>query len=269
MNITFSTCFYVLNSKFEPHIYVQWMNNFISIVQNFYLVIYTDEKSFSLIPSSAKENKNICIVIKNLNEFHCYKWKEQWIMNHTKNDLLREKICWEVNMLWSEKLWFVLNTKNSQYFKEETPFYGWCDIGYFRNNHNNTHTNLLQNKWPNLKKINKDKIYYACICNDKYTINTLCEYIQNKNSHGLPNIPIPPNQNSIAGGFFILFKDLIQEWCNTYENKLQKYFDNNYLIKDDQIILADCIFTEPEKFQLVFENDYNFDNWFLFQRYLL
>ena len=49
MSITLSSCFYVIKSKFDPKIYVEWMNNFISIVNNFNLVIYTDENSVKYI----------------------------------------------------------------------------------------------------------------------------------------------------------------------------------------------------------------------------
>ena len=49
MYITFSSCFYIIKSKFEPSIYIQWMNNFISIVNKFNLVIYTDENSCKYI----------------------------------------------------------------------------------------------------------------------------------------------------------------------------------------------------------------------------
>ena len=38
MLITFSSCFYIIDSKFEPTKYIEWMRNFISIVNNFNLV---------------------------------------------------------------------------------------------------------------------------------------------------------------------------------------------------------------------------------------
>jgi hypothetical protein len=49
---------------------------------------------------------------------------------------------------------------------------------------------------------------------------------------------------------------------------LKKYFENDYLVKDDQIILANCILDEDlrEHFTLFTESNYAFDNWFMFQR---
>ena len=43
--ITFSTCFYVLKSKFSVETYLTWINNLLSVVNNFNLVIYTNKES--------------------------------------------------------------------------------------------------------------------------------------------------------------------------------------------------------------------------------
>jgi len=268
MQITFSSCFYIIKSKFEPDIYINWMNNFISIVNNFNLVIYTDEYSSKYIDT--RDNPRIKIIIKPIEDFYNYKYEEYWIKNHEKNNLLKDRIEWKINMLWSEKIWFVNETIKNNYF--DTDFHGWCDIGYFRNNRYDIHTNNLFN-WANEKKINslnKNTIYYAIINNDDNYIIFLNNLINNKNEIGLPIDPIPSVQISIAGGFFILHQDKIDWWCQTYENKLKLYFENEYLVKDDQIILIDCVLSNDNKneFNLIKEKDPRFDNWFLFQRFL-
>jgi hypothetical protein len=266
MSITFSSCFYIIKSKFDPSIYVSWMNNLISIVNNFNLVIYSDDNSSKYI--NTKGNPKIKVVIKPLENFNNYKYKEFWIRNHNKNILLNSVSCWELNMLWSEKIWFVKDTIERKIF--ETDFYGWCDIGYFRNRTNDIHTSKLTN-WGNNKNViqnNINKICYACINNDNNYINYLYQTVNNKNSNDLPIKAIPAHQNSIAGGFFFLYKDKIDWWTNTYDTKLQLYFKNNYLVKDDQIILVDCILSNLDKFTLFRENAGNLDNWFMFQRIL-
>lgn len=266
MSITFSSCFYIIKSKFDSDTYVQWMSNFLSIVNNFHLVIYTDETSCKYI--NTKENKNIRIVIKPIDQFYNYKFKENWIENHEKNILLNDKSCWELNMLWSEKIWFVKETAERNYFG--TDLYGWCDIGYFRNRPYDLNICLLSN-WPcksKLMEFSKDKIHYACINNNDNFINYLHKLINDKNEYGLPKQSIPPYQNSIAGGFFIIHKDLIDWWTETYNTKLELYFKHNYLVKDDQIILVDCILSNLERFTLYRENNRCFDNWFMFQRIL-
>jgi hypothetical protein len=242
------------------------MTNFLSIVNQFNLVIYTDDNSVKHIPNIANINPRIKIIIKPLEKFYNYKYKDFWIKNHTKNILLNDKSSWELNMLWSEKIWFVKETIDQNYF--ETDYYGWCDIGYFRNRPEDIHTNFLSN-WPNknkLLKLNKNKIYYACINNDQRYIEFLIQLVNNKNQYGLTKQPIPSNQTSIAGGFFILYKDKIDWWSKIYDSKLELYFTYDYLVKDDQIILADCILSNTEDFTLFREKNPKFDNWFMFQR---
>ena len=262
--ITFSSCFYILKSKFDPANYIEWANNLISIVNNFNLVIYTDENSFKYI--NTRENPRIKIILKPIEQFYNYKYKEQWIKNHEKNPLLNNLIDWRVNMLWSEKVWFVNETVTNKYFN--TDLYGWCDIGYFRNRPNDLNTNVLKN-WPNphtLKNIDPTQIYYACVNNDNNYMNYLNKLVNDKNEIGLPRQEIPPYQTSVAGGFFILHTNKVEWWANTYDAKLKLYFENNYIVKDDQIILIDCIMTELDKFTLCRENDNRYDNWFMFQR---
>ena len=266
--LTLSSCFYIINSKYNHLQYIEWMNNFISIVNQFYLVIYTDENTIKYIDT--KHNPNIKVIIKPLNQFYNYKYKLRWIENHKKNSLLNDKSSWELNMLWAEKISFVKETIERKYFN--TEFYGWCDIGYFRNRVGlDTNINELM-RWPDNHKINgldKNKIIYACVnCNDKY-LNDLINIIKNKNSKGLPKTPIPPKQVSLAGGFFILHKSRIDWWFHTFDAKLSLYFNNHYLVKDDQIIIADCVFSELHNFELIREYKPPYDNWFVFQRYFI
>lgn len=266
MSITFSSCFYIIESKFDPSKYVEWMSNIISIANDFNLVIYTDENTLQYI--DVKSKPNIKVIIKPLTQFYNYKYKDYWIKNHELNVLLNDKSGWELNMLWAEKINFVKETIERKYF--ETEFYGWCDIGYFRNRIDDTNTTKLMN-WPNSEKINaldKNKIVYACINNNDVYLNDLMRIIENKNSVGLPTNAIPPFQNSIAGGFFILHKNMIHWWFTTFDNKLDLYFKHNYLVKDDQIIIADCVFSNLEKFSLFREFQPPYDNWFMFQRFL-
>lgn len=263
MTITFSSCFYIIKSKFNHDTYVKWMNNFISIVNKFNLVIYTDTNSVAYI--NTKNNDKIKVVIKPLESFYNYKYKEFWKKNHTKNVLLNNVSSWELNMLWAEKIYFVKETIDNKYF--DTEFYGWCDIGYFRNRGMDTNTEELMN-WPNLDKIIniKNKVMYGCVNNNDSYLNNLHNVIKHKNQYDLPTEPIDPHQCSIAGGFFILYKELIDYWFTTFDNKLLTYFMHDYLVKDDQIILVDCIFSDENNFLLFKENNYAYDNWFMFQR---
>jgi hypothetical protein len=264
MTITFTSCFYVMPCKHILELYVKWINNFISIVNNINLVIYTNLESSKYIDT--KGNARIKIIIRPIHEFYNYKYKEHWIKNHKKNHLLNNRICWEVNMLWSEKINFVKETMEQAYF--DTEYYGWCDIGYFRNRVNDTNLERLK-QWGNIHPlITNDKISYGCVCNDDTYTAKLFNIVNTKNELQLPMRPIPPDQVSIAGNCFVSHKSNIEWLFQKYDSTLNRYFENDYLVKDDQIILVDCILSSLDKFTLFKESSKEYDNWFMFQRIL-
>ena len=266
--LTLSTCWYPLKSKFKHDIYVKWMKNMIQNVNNYNLVIYCQEELKDFFKSMVGDNNRILIIIKPINNFYNYKYKPNWIKNHIRNNRLNKRTAWEVNMLWAEKTHMVYETMRNKYFN--TEFYGWCDIGYFRNRDKDTKVNELIN-WPNNNKIaslDKNKIHYGNICLNKRTLKKLYSIVNFKNKWGLPKNPIPINQVSISGGFFISHKKKVEWWKNTFDEKLRRYFKYNYLVKDDQIIILDCVFTQMNNFKLHYENS-KFDKWFMFQRLLL
>lgn len=263
-NITFSTSWYEFKAKFNPSVYYKWIENMLANVKNYNLVIYSDDESSKCLKRYLN-NDRIRLIIKPISEFYHYRYKEFFVKNHTRNSQLNKMVDWRVNMLWCEKIPMVYETMNRKYF--DTEYYGWCDIGYFREPSN------LWSQWPcpdKISTLDPSVIYYACINNNvKYMIN-LRDVILNKNSLGLPSVPIPPNQLSLAGGFFIAHRDHIEWWKTTFDNRLELYIDNEYLVKDDQMIIVDCVCSNPSRFRLITERNNNTDSvWFLFQRYLL
>jgi hypothetical protein len=242
-------------------------------VNQYYLVIYCDSDSYSDLEKYVFANERIKLVLFPLEKFHGYQYKEFWVKNHQKNVLLNQNTGWEVNMLWNEKIWFVENTIREKYFK--TDYYGWCDIGYFRGRPDDLPSSLY-GLWPNNEKISlldKNRIHYALINNDQAYLQFLHQLIQNIDEiTGLSKREIPPFQLSIAGGFFILAKEKMDWWKEEYKRKLESYILNDRLVKDDQIILVDCIFSNfnlKEHFILYQEREPAFDNWFMFQRIFL
>ena len=268
--ITFSTCFYILKSKFSVETYLTWINNLLSIVNNFNLVIYTNKESLNyLLRLIDQTNKKIKVIVKPLTNFYTYKYKDDWIKNHEKSNMnLHKVIDWKLNMLWNEKVFLVNETVRKGYFK--SLYYGWCDIGYFRNRRNDLHTDYLK-QWPNpirlLQLCKKELICYACIQND------LLELTNEIINHYKNELKTPPteryNDISFAGGFFILPSNMSDYYATIYESKLDYYFSNNYFIKDDQTIIQDIILTNPHLFHVCKEDNKYFDNWFMFQRLLL
>lgn len=270
--LTLSTCYYHIKSKFPPTKYLDWANNLFALVGRFNLVIYTDKDGFDILKtlfvSNSIANKigtTIKIIIKPIEDFVGYKYKEQWLKNHGSSGLdLHQKVDWTLIMLWCEKVHFVNETVTNKYFI--TPFYGWCDIGYFRDE-------VKDINWPNpLKLMSLEKgIHYACVENDQSNFTSLKEDIQNhyKNNNLNLNPTNKPLKNCFAGGFFVTRPTQIKAFSIIFANKLRYYFDNSYIVKDDQSILLDCIFSNPALFCLHWEQDLIHNNWFMFQRLLL
>ena len=117
-----------------------------------------------------------------------------------------------------------------------------------------------------------DFVWYGLAQKDWTHIGNLYNNINKKDPSS--NLPIPPiweGQVSVAGGFFVTEKHNVEWWWKMFDKKLQLYFKHDYLVKDDQIIIADCIFSKDtsKKFRLVRETKDEYDSWFLFQRFLL
>ena len=269
--LTLSTCFYLFKNKHNTDNYKAWIRNLLSIVNNFNLVIYTNDESLKVFEEFIDiKNKNILVIIKNIEHFYLYKYKDKWIRNHINNNIgLHKIIDWHVNLLWNEKIFFIKNTIDNKYFN--TPLYGWCDIGYFRNNYSDM---INYKNWPsnntlleNIIKSNKMHIGNVNNSSDEYNsfINEIKKHYNLKlSSQPLSNI----EQISIAAGFYLLNSYIINKIATIYEEKINYYFNNNYYIKHDQNIYLDMIIMNSDLFQLYYENDPKYDNWFMFQRIL-
>jgi hypothetical protein len=277
MSITLVTAWYQFKCKFDATVYQTWMSNLLNNVEQFNLVIFTDKNSKPLIDSvllNENENKNenqnlrIRVILKEHTEFYTHSLKKEWLKNHEKNILLNQKTEWKVNMLWSEKIAFVKEAKDRVYF--DTEFYGWCDIGYFRCENRNMPYDQIKD-WPNSEKISvlqTNKIYYCQVCPDE-RLETMFYQVMQKTEFGLPIEPIIPSQVSIAGGFFVSHKSKLGWWFDTFYNRLKLYFKYEYLVKDDQMIIIDCILNDFHQFELIEQQNPYYDRWFGFQTFLL
>lgn len=288
--ITFATAIYSFKSKYTTIKYIQWMKNLFSIVNHFYLVVFTDEVLYAIVNNQAKNNSKIHVVLCPIENFSLYQYKDFWIQNHEKNYYLNQLIGWELNMLYNEKIQLLSDTIEKQYFPT-TAYYGWIDIGYFRNEFNNIHTNSLQN-WAISQKVNS--------FNESYIHYTLKEPQNLKDSinfrHTNKTNPLQI-EYSVAGGFFFGGKQVVQKWREMFYSKLKWYISMNWIVKDDQMIINDClsditwISQSQDTSEILINNcctadqnnsdnkclfklyydathDYIFNNWFLFQKLL-
>jgi hypothetical protein len=269
---------YNFKAKFDFATYAPWIRNMLSNVRLYNLVIYTDEAGLSSFnfDAYAAVNPRIRVVIKPFESFRNYALKDVWIANHDKNTLLKDRVDWRVNALWSEKVHFVNETVNQRYF--DTEYYGWCDIGYFRGRTTHDLSVAQLRGWPNPTKIavlNPHKIYYACVNNDwaqiEHCIRAVNQGTNTANQVNPTKAVLDPRLNFIAGGFFMLHKTKAEWWAVTYDAKLHRQLSDGRVVKDDQQIITDCVFSKDMQshFHICREEGGKYDVWFLFQRALL
>lgn len=252
--ITFVSCFYNIKSKHNADIYKNWASKLLNSKLNCNFVIYTNEESNSYIEEFTRGKNNIKLVVKPLESFIYYQFKDLWIENQTRNSTLSQ-VSWELVMLWCEKIEFIKDAMENRYFDSE--WIGWCDIGYFRNGG--------MNVWPNISKItklDKSKIYYNQLKSDS-KINKYRKI--GRNQWGLLNKVVDPLHDTISGGFFMIHPTMVSEYSKVFMDRIKLYFEHKYLIKDDQVIILDCILSHSHMFNLIKSKS----NWFLFREYLL
>ncbi len=263
--LTLVTAFYTVKSKNCINKLKIWMKYMIDNVNNYNLVIYTDQYSlyfFDEVMETIDNNPRIRLILKPLISLESYKYEEKWKSNSRRYSLVNVN-DWQLNMLWNEKVNFVNDAYTNKYF--DTEWYGWTDINYWRNRENIDLNSYDELNWPNNDKLdvlNKEKVYYGRVNNNSTYFWRLIKFIKQ-------GYQTPIDQNSINSGFFIINKDKIDWWYNTYNKQLQELFNKYVFIKDDLLVTINCIANYIEHFEIVTEHDIRYDNNFLFQRYLL
>lgn len=282
---------------YEKH--MNWFRDFIGVVNQFYLVIYTGESEYPWICNEIQKldettRQKMKVILKPFSEFHNYKHERFWMDNNARPECKISEIAdWRLNMLWCEKTHFVRETIEQQYF--DTEYYGWCDVGYFRDtlSPGSEYRERIRKQWPNPNKINrlhKDKVYYGC--NISPTNLHKCYYFHMNHFHnkepdtGIPRELYPPLAHLLSGGFYITGREKALWWCRRFQDVLEQYITNNAMIQDDQHIIAHCVFTTrgtasgtmnetmtgttSDDFCILKVNETSEDKlWFLFREFLI
>ena len=295
INITFSSCLYYMKNRHGHERHMNWFRDFIHIVSQFYLVIYTGKHEYDFICNEIRQldevaQQKIKVVLKPVSEFHNSKYERFWMDNNARSECkLAELADWHLNMLWCEKTHFVKETIEKQYF--DTEYYGWCDIGYFRDTlSSDAYRERTRKHWPNPNKINrlhKDKVYYGC--NIPPSQLHKCYNYHVRHFHpsnidattGIPRDLYNRHSHLVSGGFYITGREKALWWCCQFQEMLERYITNNAVIQDDQHIIAHCVFVSNTSgdsgdsgispdFCILKVNETKEDKlWFLFRDFLL
>jgi hypothetical protein len=251
-SVTVITCYYKVKSKHSFEEYSRWITNLLYAVRSANIIIFTtvdqEQKLMNLAMQNRKEpyaNKNVKIIIKDLNELEIVKkypdiWDDQYRKDPTPN--IRTKECY---MIWNSKMSLVkeaisLNPFNSDKFI-------WNDIGSMRDVryiHEN-YKNIIN--YPLYSNISEDKMDIVLIENFK-----------------LPDQIIFQNEVHLSGALFGSSKETFLKVIDLFYQNLEMYLENGYFIGCDQQILATCVQQRPELFKLI-QPDYSnriIDKWF-------
>lgn len=295
INITLTSCLYQLKNRHGKTLHLDWFRYFIQIVNRFYLVIYTSENEYHIMNDEIQRlpeetQRKIKVILKPYTEFYNYKYEKYWISNNNNPACdLHNVSDWRLNMVWCEKVHFVRRTIEEKYF--DTEYYGWCDIGYFRDTISGhspfsiTYSNKIRDGWPNSNKINrlhKNKVYYGLnlepdIIRVGYNYHIRHFSPSNiDNNTGIPKDRYIHDAHIISGGFYIAGREKALWWCSRFQEILERYITNNVVVQNEQHIIAHCVFMSEnanqnnKDFCILKVNETHPDKlWFLFRDFLM
>ena len=254
--IIFYTCYYIVKSKFDSSIYIEWGIKMLKFLKNYELILFTDKKSYELLKNILINYSNVKIIIKELEEFELYKYIDFFEKNTSHEYFPYHDISKELILIWINRHLFLKELKNKYY----ASFYSYLDFGYLRNYDNGEPLVL------NIDELNKDKIYLGLIKNDKEYLKQIYDLVNGICNEKIQYL-LKNNLYSIGGGGNIISYSKVDLWMSYYENILMNFIDNKIDFKDDQTIIISTLFNkyDIDSFDIItIKND-----WFPFIKFLI
>ena len=254
-NLTIITAYIEIpKKKYDTSLYLQWINNYMNLIKDTPLVIYTNSENIkNIIENIRKDYLNLTKIINvDINSLHCYKY-----IKYFENDYNRDNERYHdplLYLIWNNKTAFMYDAYNNNYFN--TDYYAWTDIGMIRDL--NTFK-LLNNKFPNNNlKIKSDKVYLLEI-----------EKFENAELNYNNNIPFIFTNNRCGGGVILCSKYIIKDWFIIYYNMLDNFIENNIFSGKDQNILNNIyIKYRNNLIELIIPEKNIIDKWFYMLYYI-
>lgn len=248
-NLTIVTAYFEIpKKKFSSNVYIKWIINYMNLIKDNYIVIYTNSENIEDIIKNIRINylSKTKIILTNINDLYCYKY-----INYFNEDYKRDNEKYHdplLYLIWNNKTEFMYDAFKKNYFN--TELYAWTDIGMIRNN---LIYDTLSDKFPkDLDKIENTKVYLLEVENFK-------ENELNYNT----TVPFIFNDNRCGGGVILCSKYIIEYWFETYYNMLDLFIKNNIFAGKDQNILNNIYLKfRNNLIYLVKPENSPFDKWF-------
>ena len=255
----FYTIIYKIESKFDFEKYFEWGKNLINYLQNYKLIIFTNDETYDIIKGIIKDKKNIEIFYFNIENFYYFKYKNFLLQNTCKDCFPDHKISYKLILLWIERHLLVEKIKN----KYKSDFYCYIDWGYIRE----------KNKSIEIKdyKFDENKIQWGLVNSKENAFEYYNHLFKTKDKNILKknikdiiiNQKIEKYQPIFGGGFSIIPHKMVDEFLKIYKHSLNYILDNQILFKDDQSIIAYTIINNLNKFKLIYKEKDKIE-WFPF-----
>ncbi|XP_055347779.1 uncharacterized protein LOC129594940 [Paramacrobiotus metropolitanus] len=258
--VTVVTAYYPVPSKHNHSEYLEWINNFLSIIPC-HLYIYTTRNMYpKLRHMRSNYTDRSRFIVREFDELAEYAKMDKW--NYIKSIDPEWYHTPEVYVVWNQKWRFVQEAIEENAFNSE--YFLWCDIGSFRD------TNLahLLKTFPNV-----DVVRNKLQDHSKLTFNLMSPYNEDERGNGSFWLTLR-NGNTFAdhvgGGIVAGHKEAWAIWIRNYYNMQVLFFKLGLNGGKEQNLMNAVVVRSWNNVQLVRPESYfngTGNPWFYLQYY--
>jgi hypothetical protein len=222
----------------------EYFNSFLKLAQyiEFNLVVYLEDDIFNQLSKTKFKSNIIFKNLKNVNTFFDKYLDNEKIIINSENYKSKipqsrktnpEHVYAEYNLINHSKINFIADAKK----KFNYDFYSWIDFGYVRDNISiPIKKNINPNKLP-------EKIIYHYI------------KLPELNNKINPNDMLKSNDIYLTGSSFIIPNNLVETFESVYKKKIIN-FEKEYICDDDQNLVLQLYYDNPELFYIIHNNQW-------------
>jgi hypothetical protein len=259
-NTTFVTCYYKIKSKQSASVYLNWIDNMLTIL-NVPIILYTNIETSLLLTAYASKIK---IVIIEICDFYSNKYHNGFELSYEQDIKRKHLHSVDLFKIYNEKANFLKLAIDDNYFN--TSFFYWIDIGCFRPEV--THLNYPDlHNWPNFNKLSRDKI-------NMFSVNEININDRILDLNMMTNDTLRTQGNAkIVGGFFGGRVDKILLYISEYYYLLEQWNLHEKFIGIDNYIMTNIFLKLEDECNLLSKDSTHMnhitDTHMWFQNYLM
>lgn len=251
MEATVVTAFYVMNSKFPPAHYFQWIQTFLSNIPC-HLVFFTDEELLPMLKEMRQPYMDRTrFVVLPREEWKAYtKYGKLFWLDQNKIDHEKAIHSADLYAIWYEKKEFVERAIEMNPFQHN--HFIWCDAGAFR-----------YREWlPQLQSFGSKGIE-RIIPEDRHVLLQVEPFSsEDPEDFLLDKIGKFDHVNRIGGGIQGASAQTWKLWSRLYDEKLEERVAKGMFVGKDQSIMAALVLQHPGLVKVIPASREIRDHWF-------